>query len=99
MIQHIILLKAHANTPDTAVDKIMEAFLACTQQLEGSAYMMYGPNASSKQDLSKGFNYGIILAFVDEHVKSAFIALKEHKEAIQLLKSEPIEDFLVFDIH
>ena len=98
MIQHILLFKFRPGTPDEAIQKIVNKFLECKEKLAGFTSMDYGRNVSAKQELSKGFNYGVIMSFENEGVISLYNGLEEHKEA-QQLQVPYVEEVLVFDIN
>jgi DNA primase len=97
MIRHILLFKFRDGTPNEAINKIIDKFLECKSKLAGFTAMDYGPNVSTKRDLGRGFNYGIIMSFRDAAAIAEYNTLEEHKQA-QQLQAPYVEEVLVFDI-
>lgn len=97
MIKHILLFKFKEDTPENAINKIIEKFKECKNKIDGFLDIEYGVNVSDKKNLSEGFTFAVIMVFSDKKAIDAYNNLKEHQDAQELQKPY-LDKVLVFDI-
>lgn len=96
MLQHVVLLKPHADVHPDAVVALWSGLSRLQTLIPGITGLSVGAN-SSPEGLDRGFTLGFVMTFVDAAARDAYLPHPDHLAVVPLVHAVAAE-VLVFDL-
>ncbi len=95
-VEHIVLLKLKDDATDDQINALTEGLLSIQDEVPGILHISAGVN-SSPEGQNKGYNYGLIVRFVDEASRDVYLNHPYHLKMVTDFAVPILEDLLVVD--
>ena len=77
-LRHVVLFKFKDTSSQADVDKVVEAFMALPEKIEGIQAIEWGTN-NSPEGLDQGFTHCFLLTFASEEDRAVYLPHPDHK--------------------
>ncbi|MBI2195380.1 MAG: Dabb family protein [Planctomycetes bacterium] len=94
MVEHLVLLKLKAGTPDSKAKAMLDAVRALKGRIDGIVELTAGPNYS---DRSKGFTHGIMVRFRDPQALARYLPHPIHQQVVSEQIKPILDEVIVVD--
>ena len=96
MIEHIVLFKLKAATTKEQIQTLTQGLLKMADEIAGIEEISAGAN-TSPEGLNRGYNYGMIVRFVDAEARDAYIPHPFHQGVVKEYIHPNVDEVLVLD--
>lgn len=95
-VEHLVMVKLKESATKDQINALTEGLLSMQDEIPGILHISAGVN-SSPEGQNKGYNYGIVVRFVDEAARDAYLPHPYHQRIVANYAAAILEDLLIVD--
>ena len=95
-VEHLVMVKLKESATEDQITALTEGLLSMQDEIPGILHISAGVN-SSPEGQNKGYNYGIVVRFVDEAARDAYLPHPYHQKIVADYGVAILEDLLIVD--